>query len=57
MKISKKIKELICCRVFRLMLVYKIIIMFAVTTVITPIWLKNTYKKELCSMYNEASTA
>ena len=33
-----------------------IIIMVAVTTVITPIWLKNSYKKELSSMGNEAST-
>lgn len=33
-----------------------IIIMVAVTTVITPIWLKKSYKKELSSMNNEAST-
>ena len=32
-----------------------IIIMVAVTTVITPIWLKKSYKKELSSMDNEAS--
>jgi Kef-type K+ transport system membrane component KefB len=33
-----------------------IIIMVAVTTVITPIWLKKSYKKELSSMSNEATT-
>jgi len=33
-----------------------IIIMVAVTTVITPIWLKNSYRKELSSLGNEAST-
>jgi len=33
-----------------------IIIMVAVTTVITPIWLKKSYKKELSSKGNKAST-